>query len=119
MSDLPGYIKIKSKVEYRILESSEGTSEVGEDRGEQYDSMREIVVIKNSTQRMYAALLHELIHAMSDEWEIGLTENQTQLLEMAFVNVFGLNPTFACELVETLCRVKVGPYNRDAKRFLK
>lgn len=54
---------------------------------------RQIIISKKSKDK-WRVFLHEAIHAINFDYEIGLTENQTLKLEDALIRVMKLNRVY-------------------------
>lgn len=52
------------------------------------------IVISNKAKNKFSVLVHELLHAASYDYGIGLTERQVELLEIAIIRFLKLNKIF-------------------------
>lgn len=88
---IPTSVRITPKVTYEVLfsdEISSGPDVLGEMR-----PVEKQIIIKNgqSQTELVKTTIHEIIHAISDENDIGLTETQVRKLENAVYRVLRLN----------------------------
>lgn len=82
-------IKIKKGISYEIFFDDEIAKS---EYGYCISGDRRIGIRPGLGQRsVQATLIHEVIHAMDFEWDIGLTEDQTLLLEAAICKLIKLN----------------------------
>lgn len=64
-----------------------------------YEPANKRILIKNvkSHRQKHWTGFHELLHALSDYWDINLTESQVQKLEKAFETLYRLNDGFTVD----------------------
>ncbi len=89
---LPGRIRVTPRVSYRVGLVPDLSSEP-KIMGEFYDTVRLILLrgtLPDRELRLY--LFHELLHAVSDVYDLGLTEKQVAGIERAFRRILRLNP---------------------------
>lgn len=86
---LPSKVRITSKVSYDVLFSSD----LGEDILGLCDPENKQITLKidQTKTEMLKVYLHEVVHAMNFEFEIGITEAQTLKLETAVYKLLKLN----------------------------
>lgn len=81
-------VRITSKVSYDVLSSTC----IEPDLGRCDPNTRQIIINPNqSDKEAELTFLHEIIHAVSFEYEIELTESQVVLLEKGLSKLFKLN----------------------------
>jgi uncharacterized protein YpuA (DUF1002 family) len=94
LSKLPSRIRITSKISYELVfierfENDESC--VGETR---FD-VKQIVIKKNEpVTETVKTIIHEIFHAISEEYNIQLTENQVKALEKGLFTVLRINNLF-------------------------
>lgn len=77
---IPSHIKVSSKKSYEVLHIDDFAD--GETLGECRFEPNQIVLKKGQTDKSeFSTLLHEIIHMISNETEVPLTENQVLKLE--------------------------------------
>jgi hypothetical protein len=89
--EIPAWARITSKRSYQVLFTDEflkDHQQLGECRFEPPQ-----IVIKNGQSELerFGTYAHEVIHAASEEFDIGLTESQVRKLEKALVTYMKLN----------------------------
>lgn len=78
-NSIPSHIKIK-KVEYEILYTDDFKD--GKTLGETRLDAKQILLKTNeSDKETFHTYVHELLHAVSEEYRVGLTEKQVRALE--------------------------------------
>lgn len=88
--NIPNFIRIKPKISYEVVYIDEFKD--GETLGECRFNPNQIVIKnKQSNTETFKTFLHEVIHAVSVENKVGLTENQTRSLEDGIYRVLRLN----------------------------
>ena len=87
---LPSHIRVTSKVTYEVLftDTFKDESVVGEMRKDARQ-----IVIKNgqSNKELISTYIHEVLHVLSDENDVKLTESQVGKLELAIYRFLRLN----------------------------
>lgn len=107
ISTLPHRIRITSKVSYFVLLVPKFTNE--DQVGECDPNTRQIKIkIGLPPSEMVATLLHEIIHALSFENEINLTENQVLCLEDALLTALRLNKGLVHRFMKNAPKAKRG-----------
>jgi uncharacterized protein YpuA (DUF1002 family) len=90
---IPNLVQLKRKTKYEVcyIESFLDESVLGETR---FDSR--LIVIKSSQtpKEKVHTYIHELLHAISEEYNVGLTETQVQALERAVYYILKNNNVF-------------------------
>lgn len=88
---LPSSFRFTPKITYEVLFADEIKNDP-EVLGEMRPNERQIV-IKNgqSNTEILKTVIHEIIHVLSDENEVGLTESQVRALELATYRFLRLN----------------------------
>jgi len=93
ISKLPQKLRITSKVSYELLYLLEFND--NKTLGECRPNEKQIVVVSGQpTTELTKTYIHELLHALSFEYNINLTEAQVQKLEVAIYNFLRLNKVF-------------------------
>jgi hypothetical protein len=88
--NLPNSLRIKSKVTYEVLFTNEFKD--GLTLGEMRPDKKQIVINLNQSEtEMAKTFIHEVLHAISDEYKAPLSEKQTQALEKGIYNFLKLN----------------------------
>ena len=91
--EIPAYVKYKPRTRYRVLwiDQFNDAKQLGECC---YDS-KQIVLKKSMKPRQaFWVLFHELLHAISFEKDLNLTEKQVETIEMEFERLVKLNKWF-------------------------
>lgn len=86
----PSHVRITSKVTYEVLfnDQFKDDTQVGEAR---LDDKQIIIKKDQSNTELLKTFIHEVVHTMSHEYEIGLTESQVQKLELSIYKYLRLN----------------------------
>ena len=88
--NIPSSIRITSKTAYEIVYVDEFKD--GNTLGEMRPSLKQIALLNGqSNTELTKTFIHEVLHAISDENEISLTERQVLKLEDALYRFFRLN----------------------------
>ncbi len=97
---IPTKLRTASRSHYEVLfiESFSNPLQVGECRP---DNKQIIIKSSLTDKEKLSCFIHESIHAVNFEYEIGLTETQVLKLETAIMKVADLNKLF--ELLGKLC----------------
>jgi len=93
LKSIPHRVQISRKGFYEILyvDSFLDESTVGETR---LDKKQIVLKDKQTPKESVHTYIHELLHAISDEYEVNLTENQVIALERAIYYVLKSNNVF-------------------------
>jgi hypothetical protein len=88
---IPNSVRITPKVTYEVLFSDEISS--GPDIMGEMRPVEKQIIIKNgqSNTELVKTFIHELIHALSDENDVGMTETQVRKMETAVYKFLRLN----------------------------
>lgn len=93
LSKLPSHIRVTSKSSYELLEIEDFKE--GDRDGECRPTPQQIIVRKGlSPSNKFSTYVHETIHALNFEYEIGLSEAQVLKLEAAIMKLGILNKIF-------------------------
>lgn len=93
VSLIPPRIRITSKVTYEVVYIKEFKD--SDIMGETRHWSKQIVLGDNQTDKeKIETLIHELIHAISDENDLGITETQVHALEKGIIKLLTLNKFF-------------------------
>lgn len=86
----PSHIRITPKKDYQIvyIDEFKDVEQLGECR---FNPPQIIVKKGTPPKEEFGTICHEVAHAMSEEYDINLTENQVLRLEKAIVAVLRLN----------------------------
>ncbi len=93
-------IRTKWNKSWTVLEIDYFTDSKGnrlDDLGQCDPNARQITIRKDDINKT-STLIHEVIHAIDFDLDIGLTENQVLLLEEGIMRVFKLNPVLVKKL---------------------
>ena len=97
LSKIPAKYRVTRTVSYEIVYIEEfpaDNKQVGECRTS--DNIKQLVIKKNeSTTETMSTIVHEMLHSLDAENDIGLTEKQVYGLEKAIMKFFKLNNLFA------------------------
>lgn len=85
---LPATVRITSKIKYDVLSSPC----IGELHGIcDFEKLQIVINPHQSNTEAHKTLIHEILHAVSNEYDAGLTENQVRALEEGLYKLFKLN----------------------------
>lgn len=86
--DIPSKVRVTSKVTYLVFQSDA----IDPDLGQCNPNTKQIILnTKQSPKEIRLTYIHELLHALSFEYEINITESQVQKLENAIYKLLLLN----------------------------
>lgn len=83
VSRIPASVAVSRKDTYEVLFSKDLKQNVGETRISPHHKQIVIQIGLNNKQTIIT-YIHELLHAVSETYDVGLTENQILKLEKAF-----------------------------------
>lgn len=92
---IPAKVRITSKVSYEVV-FAEKVADDPECRGIcRFDPKQIVLLMGQSEQMMVKTFLHEVLHAVDHEHEIGLQHKHVYALEDALAKLFRLNKLFS------------------------
>lgn len=87
---IPSHVKTKSKRDYEVtfIDQFKDLKQLGECR---QDPPQIVIKTGQSSKEEYSTFIHEVLHALSFDYDINLTESQVLKLEKALLNLLKLN----------------------------